>query len=103
MPTVVRATAADDQVFLFETVEHARHRTAVYRQVATQLGRGVDAVLGDDDQHLELRSGNAVGLHVAVDDAVFDQRGAAQKHAEGAVLEVFRGVMLHGRRYLLRQ
>jgi hypothetical protein len=86
---------------LLQTIEHAGHRTAVQGQVATQLGRGVDAELGHDDQHLELRGGDAVGFHVGVDDPVLEHRGAAQQQAEVAVVEVVWGEMFHPNTLLL--
>ena len=95
LTAVVRAAIAQDQPFVFEAVEHARHRAAVQGQVAAQLGRGVDAKLGNDDHHLELRGGDAVGFHVGVDDPVLEQRGTAEQQAEMAVFEFVRGEMLH--------
>ena len=86
---------AAEQVFLLQPVEHARHRAAVQGQVAAQLRRGIDAELGHDDQHLELRGGDAVGFHMGVDDAVLEDRGAAEQQAEVAVMEVVRGEVRH--------
>ncbi|MNN76617.1 hypothetical protein D3C81_1930150 [compost metagenome] len=69
--------------------------------MAAQLGRGVDAVLGHDDQHLELRGGNAVGFHVGVDDPILEQGGAPQQETEVAIAKVFRGEMFHLTTYWL--
>ncbi|MNI48160.1 hypothetical protein D3C73_1027140 [compost metagenome] len=63
--------------------------------MTAQLARRIDAVLGDDDQHLELRGGDAVGLHVRVDDAVLEQRGAPQQQAEVAIVEIVWREMFH--------
>ena len=76
-PVSFRALA-NQKIFLFQAIEHSRHRAAVQGQVAAQLGRGIDRVLSHDDQHLELRGGDAVRLHVRVDDAIFKQRCTAQ-------------------------
>ena len=60
-------TAAQFKVLIIVTqyqvdtpVEHAGHRTAVQAQVAAQLGRGIHLIVGDDDQHLELRGSDAL-------------------------------------------
>ncbi|MCY1175522.1 hypothetical protein D9M73_157640 [compost metagenome] len=63
--------------------------------MTAQLARRIDAVLGHDDQHLELRGGDAVGFHVGVDDPVLEQRGTPEQQAEMAILEIFRGEMFH--------
>lgn len=69
--------------------------TAVEGQVAAQLGRSVDAELGHDDQHLELRGGDAVGFHVGVDDPVLEQGGAAQQEPKVAIVEIVWGEVFH--------
>ena len=61
----------------------------------TQLTRRIDAELGDDDQHLELRGGDAVGFHVRVDDAVLEQRSAPEQEAEVAIVEIVWREMFH--------
>ncbi|MNC09022.1 hypothetical protein D3C75_566360 [compost metagenome] len=86
---------AGKETFLFQTIEHARHRAAVQGQVTAQLARRIDAVLGHDDQHLELRGGDAVGFHVGVDDPVLEQRGASEQQAEMAIVEIVWREMFH--------
>ncbi|MNG19259.1 hypothetical protein D3C84_1034010 [compost metagenome] len=80
---------------MLKAIKHAGHRATVQGQETTQFGGRIDAVLGDDDQHLELRGGNAEVLQVAVENAVFDHRGTAQEHADDAGLEVFGGEVRH--------
>jgi hypothetical protein len=63
--------------------------------VTAQLGRGIDAELGHDDQHFELRGGDAVGFHVRVDDPVLEQRSAPEQEAEMAMLEFVWREMFH--------
>ena len=96
LTAVAFAALTKQKSLLLEAIEHARHRPAVQRQMPAQLGRGVDAELGHDDQHLELRGGDAVRFHVGIDDTVLEQRGTTEQQAEVAMFEFFRGEMLHG-------
>ncbi|MNL58023.1 hypothetical protein D3C87_1816250 [compost metagenome] len=95
LTAVRRGTLAGEEAFLFQTVEHAGHRTAVQGQVTTELGRGIDAELGHDDQHLELRGSDAVGFHVRVDDPVLEQRSAPEQETEMAIVEIVWREMFH--------
>ena len=94
---VFGTAAAQQQPFFRQARQHARHRAAVHRQLATQFDRTVGAVETDEDQHLELGGGDVQRGEVLLEDAVLGRGTDADELANGALEgKVGGAVVTHG-------